>query len=231
MDHSIRHIAFVPDGNRRWAGRRGLSPLLGHKSGYELIKSLTPLLKNYGIRYVTYYMFSIENWSRSEEEVTYLMGIFRNFFSDIKGYVQEHDIRLVIIGDLARLPADVTEKIALLEDSAKNNRSLTMVAAVSYGGRDEIVRAAGKVASDFADGKITLDELDENKFASYMDAPDLPYPDALVRTGEKRISNFLIWQTAYSEVFFVDKLWPDFNEEDLRAVIFEFSRRERRYGR
>jgi undecaprenyl diphosphate synthase len=231
MDHPIRHIAFVPDGNRRWARRRGLSPLLGHKSGYELIKTVTPLLKDYGIRYVTYYMFSVENWRRSEEEVTYLMEIFRNFFSEIADYVREHDIRVVAVGNLEQLPADVADRINRLEDISRDNRSLTMIAAVSYGGRDEIVRAATRIATDFADGKIVLEELDEDKFASYLDTAGLPYPDVLVRTGEKRISNFLIWQTAYSEVFFLDKLWPDFSENDLRSVVSEFSRRERRYGR
>jgi undecaprenyl diphosphate synthase len=231
MDHPIKHIAFVPDGNRRWARQRGLSPLLGHKSGYELIKTVTLLLKNYGIRHVTYYMFSTENWQRSEEEVTYLMEIFRNFFSEIADYVREHDVRFMAVGSLEKLPADVADKIGSLEDISRNNRSLTMVAAVSYSGRDEIVRAAARVAADFAGGKIAIADLNEDRFASYLDTAGLPYPDVLVRTGEKRLSNFLLWQTAYSEVFFLDKLWPDFCEDDLRSVVSEFSRRERRYGR
>jgi undecaprenyl diphosphate synthase len=231
MDHSVRHIAFIPDGNRRWARRQGLPPLLGHKKCYELIKTLMPVVADLGIRYMTCYMFSMENWKRSEEEVAYLMEIFRGFFSDLKDYVAKHDIRVAAIGDLERAPADIAEKISYLEDFTKNHQSLTMVAAVSYGGRDEIVRAARRIVRDFADGRAAPDELDEDMFASRLDTAGIPYPDILVRTGEKRLSNFLIWQTAYSEIFFVDKLWPDFNEDDLRDIISEFSRRERRYGK
>ncbi|MDR2781167.1 MAG: di-trans,poly-cis-decaprenylcistransferase [Holosporaceae bacterium] len=230
MNSSLRHIAFVLDGNRRWARERGISTLVGHKSGYELVKAITPLLPKYGIKYVTYYMFSIENWNRSEEEVNYLMNIFRDFFS-IRGYANKHGIRIKAIGCLNKLPKDILEKIRFLEDSTKDNSSLTAVIAISYGGRDEIVRTSKKIAQDVLDNKVVLDEVDEDVFASYLDTGGLPYPDAIVRTSEKRISNFLIWQTAYSEVFFVDKLWPDFNECDLRDIMREFSQRERRYGK
>jgi undecaprenyl diphosphate synthase len=194
------------------------------------VKTITPLLPKYGIEYVTYYMFSMENWNRSAEEVNYLMGIFRDFFSVID-YANYHNIRIKTIGYLDRLPEDVAEKIKLLEDSTKNNASLTVIVAISYGGRDEIVRAAKKIAKDVTDGKIAFNEIDEEKFASYLDTAGVPYPDAFVRTSERRMSNFLVWQAAYSEIFFVDKFWPDFDESDLRNIVYEFSKRERRYGK
>ena len=230
MSNSLRHIAFVLDGNRRWAYRRNVSTLLGHKSGYELVKTITPLLPKYGIKYVTYYLFSIENWERSVEEVNYLMELFRDFFS-ANDYVMQHDIRVKAIGNLKKLPPDVLERIEYLENFTQNNTSLTVTVAISYGGRDEIVRAAGKIIRDVMEGKINTDELDEKIFSSYFDTDDLPYPDVFVRTSEKRLSNFLIWQAAYAEIFFVDKLWPDFDEGDLSRIVSEFSQRERRYGK
>jgi undecaprenyl diphosphate synthase len=230
MGDSLEHIAFILDGNRRWARGRNIPTLLGHKSGYELVKSITPLLPKYGIKYVTYFMFSVENWKRSEEEINYMMGIFRDFFS-ADDYLMRHNIRVMAIGDLGRLPQDISEKIKAMEEVSKDNTSLTVIAAVSYGGREEIIRATKKIVRDAKENKINIDEMDERKFASYLDAGDIPYPDVLVRTSEKRISNFLLWQAAYSEIFFVDKLWPDFNEDDLRNIVSEFSRRERRYGK
>lgn len=218
------------DGNRRWARRHNLSSLVGHKNGYEVVKKITPLLPKYGIKYVTYYMFSMENWNRSKEEIDYLMNIFRGFFS-ASDYANDHGIRIRTIGCLEKLPRDIFEKIRQLEDSTKNNTELTVVVAISYGGRDEIVRAAKKITRDAIENKITVDEMNEEMFASYLDTGDLPYPDAFVRTSEKRISNFLIWQAAYAEIFFIDKFWPDFNEDDLRDIVYEFSQRERRYGK
>ncbi|MDR0678105.1 MAG: di-trans,poly-cis-decaprenylcistransferase [Holosporaceae bacterium] len=230
MNHSLKHIAFVLDGNRRWARKRNIPILLGHKKGYELVKNITPLFKKYGIEYVSYYIFSMENWKRSSEEVNYLMEIFRDFFA-IRDYAMEHDLCIRAIGNLGKLPPDLLEQIKYVEDFTKNNTSLTVAAAISYGGRDEIVRATRKIAQSVVENEITLDDLDEEMFASYLDTRGLPYPDAFVRTSEKRISNFLIWQTAYSEIFFIDKLWPDFNENDLANIVSEFSQRERRYGK
>jgi undecaprenyl diphosphate synthase len=230
MNHSLKHIAFILDGNRRWARSQNIPILLGHKNGYGVIKNITPLFKKYGIKYVSYYVFSMENWQRSEEEVNYLMEIFRDFFS-ICDYAMEHDICIRIIGNLERLPADLLEQIRYVEDFTKDNASLTVIAAISYGGRDEIVRTTKRIVQNVTEKKMTIDDLDEETFASYLDTKDLPYPDALVRTSEKRISNFLIWQAAYSEIFFIDKLWPDFNENDLANIVTEFSQRERRYGR
>jgi undecaprenyl diphosphate synthase len=230
MNNSLKHIAFVLDGNRRWARKQGIPTLLGHKSGYESVKKITPLLSKYGIEYVTYYVFSVENWNRSKEEVSYLMGLVNDFFS-VGDYAMQNGIRVKTIGNLEKLSSDILEKIRYLEDLTKNNTTLTAIIAVSYGGRDEIVRAVKKVARHAIAGKIDVDKIDEEMFASYLDTCDLPYPDAFVRTSEKRISNFLIWQAAYSEIFFVDKLWPDFNEDDLKSIVSEFSQRERRHGK
>jgi undecaprenyl diphosphate synthase len=208
-----------------------MQTLLGHKRGYEVAKELLPVFSKYGIEYVTYYMFSVENWNRTEEEVGYLMNLFRDFFSSSVDYLNEHNVRVKAIGNLAMLPADILEKIRRLEEATKNNTGLTAVTAISYGGRDEIVRAAKKLAKDAVENKINIDDANEDTFASYLDTAGVPYPDAFIRTSEKRISNFLIWQAAYSEIFFLDKFWPDFNENDLKYIISEFSQRERRYGK
>jgi undecaprenyl diphosphate synthase len=230
MGNSLKHLAFVLDGNRRWARKHNLPAFVGHTKGYEMVKTITPLLPKYGVKYVTYYMFSMENWNRSKDEINYLMNIFRDFFS-VSDYADIHGIRIKAIGCLEKLPKDIFEKIKHIEDSTKNNTSMTAVMAISYGGRDEIVRAAKKIATDALENKIDVAEVDEELFASYLDTGDLPYPDAFVRTSEKRISNFLIWQAAYAEILFVDKFWPDFNEDDLRNIVYEFSQRERRYGK
>ncbi|MDR1551488.1 MAG: di-trans,poly-cis-decaprenylcistransferase [Holosporaceae bacterium] len=230
MSGSLKHIAFILDGNRRWAKKRGLPSLIGHQNGYERTKEITPLLPKYGIEFVTYYTFSIENWKRSEEEVEYLMNLLRDFCS-LKDYAMQHGIRMKVIGDLERLAPDILEKIRKLEDYTKRNTILTAVIAISYGGRDEIVRAVRKIIPDILEKKMNVSELNEETLASYLDTSGIPYPDAVVRTSENRLSNFLMWQMAYSEIFFIDKLWPDFNEEDLQNIIAEFSRRERRYGK
>ncbi|MDR0753684.1 MAG: di-trans,poly-cis-decaprenylcistransferase [Holosporaceae bacterium] len=230
MSDALKHIAFVLDGNRRWARKQNLSTLFGHKSGYERVKTITSLLPKYGIKYVTYYLFSMENWERTAEEVNYLLELFRNFFS-VDDYVMRHSIRVKALGNLEKLPPDVFEKVKYLEDLTSSNTYLTVAMAISYGGRDEIVRATQKIVRDVMEGRINIVELNERIFASYLDTAGMPYPDAFVRTGEKRLSNFLIWQSAYAEIFFVDKLWPDFDESDLEKIVLEFSQRERRYGK
>ncbi|MDR2645615.1 MAG: di-trans,poly-cis-decaprenylcistransferase [Holosporaceae bacterium] len=230
MSDALKHIAFVLDGNRRWARKQNFSTLLGHRNGYERVKMITSLLPKYGIEYATYYLFSMENWKRTAEEVSYLLELFRNFFS-ASDYVMRHGIRIKAIGNLEKLPPDVLEKVRHLEDLTSSNTSLTVAVAISYGGRDEIIRAVQKIIRDVMENKISVPELNEKVFASYLDTAGMPYPDAFVRTGEKRLSNFLIWQVAYAEIFFVDKLWPDFDENDLKKVVLEFSQRERRYGK
>lgn len=230
MGNSLEHIAFILDGNRRWAKAHGIPALGGHKKGYEAVRKITEILPRYGIKYVTYFAFSTENWNRSKEEVRGLFGLFRDVF-DAGEYFTQNNFRFVAIGDVTKFPKDIFEKIKYLEDATKNNTALTTIAAINYGGRDEVVRAVKKISRDIVDGKCVIDDVTEDKFASYLDTNGIPYPDAVVRTSEQRISNFLIWQLAYSEIFFLDKLWPDFNEDDLKAIVNGFSQRKRRYGK
>jgi len=231
MSNSLKHVAFILDGNRRWAREKDLPVLSGHEGGFEAVKNITALLPKYGIKYVTYYMFSIENWNRSLGEIKYLMKLFEKVFYDIKDFVAQHNIRIIAIGDLSRLPESLRQQLELIEDFSGNNSALTVVLAISYSGRDEIVRAVKRFACDVVNQEISIDDLTEDKFASYLDTKEVPYPDVIVRTSEMRISNFLIWQLAYSEMFFVNKYWPDFNEDDLSNIVTEFSRRGRRYGK
>jgi undecaprenyl diphosphate synthase len=219
------------DGNRRWAKARNLPSFVGHRCGYEKVKEITRLLVKYGIKYVTYYMFSTENWNRSKEEVSYLMDLFRDLFDEANDFFEKSKIRVLCIGNLEKIPKDILEKLKNLKEETKNNTVLTVTVAISYSGKDEIVRAAKKITHDVNSGVINANDLDENTFSRYLDTHGTPNPDAVVRTKEKRISNFLIWQIAYSEIFFVDKFWPDFSENDLKNVIEEFSKRDRRYGR
>ncbi|MDR2067867.1 MAG: di-trans,poly-cis-decaprenylcistransferase [Holosporaceae bacterium] len=231
MNESPQHIAFILDGNRRWATMHNLPVLSGHSKGYETAKFVVQLLPKYGVKYATLYAFSTENWNRSKEEVDYLLNIFRDLFDDASDFMMKNDIRIVVIGNLEKLPNDILEKIKCIENLTKNNCLLTLMVATSYGGRDEIIRAVKKIVQDKIEQKISMEHITEETFASYLDTDGFPYPDAMVRTGEKRISNFLIWQSAYSEMFFLDKLWPDFNEDDLKYIISEFLQRKRRYGK
>jgi undecaprenyl diphosphate synthase len=205
--------------------------LSGHSKGYDTAKFIIPLLPKYGVKYATFYTFSTENWRRSTEEVDYLMNIFHDSFCDANGFMMKNNIKVVMIGDLEKLPPNILEKARYIEDLTKNNTLITVMLAVSYGGRDEVIRAIKKLVQDKVEQKIDMEDITEERFASYLDTNGFPYPDAMVRTSEKRISNFLIWQSAYAEMFFLDKLWPDFNEDDLRGIINEFLQRKRRYGK
>lgn len=225
------HLAFILDGNRRWAKENKLPSLMGHKRGYERARELVDAFIRHNIKYVTYFLFSSENWNRSTEEISYLMDLFRDFFKDSISYFREKNIRVIAIGNLTRLPEDLYAKIRKIEEETKNNDGLTLVAAISYSGKDEIVRATKKIAQKVADREIDIDDIDEDLFSKYLDTSGIPYPDALIRTSEQRISNFLLWECAYSEIFFIDKYWPDFSEADLKKVLEEFSKRNRRYGR
>lgn len=231
MAASPRHIAFILDGNRRWAKKVGIPQLLGHKRGYEKADALTRYASKYGIKYLTYYVFSTENWNRSREEVGYLMDLFRDMFSANSDFFQENDIRVIAIGNIEKLPNDIINKLKNLEEKTKNNTGLVVSIAISYSSRDEITRAAKKISNSVLEGKLSIDDITEDVFASYLDTKDVPDPDLIVRTKEQRLSNFLLWQTAYSEIVFLDKLWPEFEEEDLKFVLEEFSKRSRRYGR
>ncbi len=232
LNSGLQHIAFIPDGNRRWARSRGaLTTLVGHKVGFEKVKQLCISLIRHGIRYATVFCFSSENWNRSVEEVSYLMDLFCSLFEDIDDFLHNNGVKIEVMGDLARLPEDLRNKISILKEKTKNNDKITFICAISYSGREEIVRASKKIAQDVLNQKIQIKDIDESKFASYLDLPQVPYPDVVVRTSERRISNFLLWEMAYSELIFLDKFWPDLTEKDIKFIIEDFSKRKRRYGK
>lgn len=232
LNSGLQHIGFIPDGNRRWARSRGaLTTLVGHKVGFEKVKQLCVSLIKYGIRYATVFCFSSENWNRSAEEINYLMDLFCSLFEDTDNFLHNNGVKIEVMGDLDRLPKDLRNKISILKERTKDNDKITFICAISYSGREEIVRASKKIALDVLNQKIAVDNIDEHKFASYLDLPGVPYPDVVVRTSERRISNFLLWEMAYSELIFLDKFWPDLTEKDIKFIIEDFSKRKRRYGK
>ncbi|HOK06412.1 MAG TPA: isoprenyl transferase [Syntrophales bacterium] len=227
-----RHIAIIMDGNGRWARRHTLGRLAGHRKGAEAVRVIVEACREIGIPCLTLYAFSSENWYRPPQEVAGLMGILRDYISSELKRMLENDIRFNVIGDLEALGEPI---VGILRDAmAKTaaNRGMVLSLALSYGGRDEIVRAARSIAEDVARGVLTKEAVDSETFARYLYTADLPDPDLLIRTsGEYRISNFLLWQCAYTEFYFTDTLWPDFTKEELLAAIRDFQRRERRFGR
>ena len=220
-----KHVAIIMDGNGRWAQQRGKPRTAGHKEGLEAAKRIVRAAADLGIKYVTLYTFSTENWKRTQEEVGYLMGLIKAHLRAEFEFYKENQIRVEHIGDLAGLPKEVQEEILNAREDTKNFTGTTCVLAINYGGRDEIVRAANKA---LADGKKTLGEAD---FAGGMDLPELPDVDLLIRTGgEKRLSNFLLWRAAYAEFIFSDTLWPDYSAEEFKKDVLEFESRNRRFG-
>ncbi|WP_282608210.1 isoprenyl transferase [Pelagibius sp. Alg239-R121] len=225
------HIAVIMDGNGRWANARGLPRTAGHRQGAESVRRTVKAAMKLGIPYLTLYGFSSENWSRPMAEVEDLMGLLRRYLRSELAKFHENGIRLQVIGQRDRLPGDIVRLIEDAEKTTKDNDQLTLVMALSYGGRQDITTAARRVAEAVAAGKIKPEELDETRFGSYLWTDGIPDPDLLIRTsGEQRISNFLLWQSAYSELVFVEKLWPDFDEDDLADAIREYQRRDRRFG-
>ena len=183
---SLQHIAFIPDGNRRWAEKKGVASFSGHKFGMDKIKEICLLLIKYHIKYATFYCFSTENWKRSVDEVGYLMNLFLNIFDDSEKFLSENKIRIEVIGDISKLSKELREKISIVKNQTKNNDKITVVVAISYSGRDEIIRAMKKMYLDFSENKLDPGEINEEKFSKYLDTPNIPYPDVLVRTSEKR---------------------------------------------
>jgi undecaprenyl diphosphate synthase len=225
------HIGIIMDGNGRWATARGLPRTAGHKQGAEAVRRTIEAALRLGIRFLSLFAFSSENWKRPSAEIIDLMGLLRLYLRNEVRFLCENGIRLRVIGDRARLAPDI---IALIEDSERqtaDNDRLTVVIALSYGGRAEIVEAARRLAEKAAMGELDSNLIDEESLAAHLYTVGIPDPDLLIRTsGEKRISNFLIWQLAYTEFMFLDVHWPDFSLRDLEAAINEYHRRERRYG-
>jgi len=226
-----RHVAIIMDGNGRWAKARHLPRVAGHRKGVEAVRAVVRAAGEMGIEYLTLFGFSSENWKRPDSEVRDLMGLLRLYLGREAKSLHAQGVRLRVIGDRARLAPDIQKHLGEVEALTRDNTSLTLVIALSYGGRAEIVAAARRLAEDARDGILAPETIDEAAFAERLFAPDIPDPDLLIRTsGEQRISNFLLWQMAYTEFVFVETLWPDFDETALRTALGEYGRRERRYG-
>lgn len=226
-----RHVAIIMDGNGRWAKARHLPRAAGHRKGMEAVRAVVRAAGELGIEYLTLFGFSSENWKRPEDEVKDLMGLLRIYLRRDARDLHEQGVRLRIIGDRARLAQDIQDQLDEVEALTANNTALTLMIALSYGGRDELVQAARSLATDVAAGRISPDAIDDAAFASRLFTHGVPDPDLLIRTsGEQRISNFLLWQLAYTEFVFVETLWPDFDRESLSAALDVYARRERRYG-
>lgn len=226
-----QHVAVILDGNGRWAKKRGLPRTMGHKEGCVTVEKTVEIAARMGIRYLTVYGFSTENWKRSVEEVGALMQLFRYYMVRLLKIAKENNVRVLMIGDRARFDADIISGLSRLESETAANTGLTFVIAVNYGGRDEITRAVKAIVRDSKNGLCGEDDIDENMIESYLDTRNIPDPDLLIRTsGEIRLSNYLLWQLAYSEIYVTDCLWPDFNQDELERAVIAYNNRERRFG-
>lgn len=220
------HIAIIPDGNRRWARKNGLPIMEGHKKGIENFKKISLYCKKKGIKIITFFAFSTENWKREKFEVNYLMRLFKEYFKKYKDYFKKEKMKVRIIGDRENLPSDTRDIIEEIEERTKDNKERIVNICLNYGGRLEIVEAVKKILRE------EPKKLDLTTFRSYLWTKDIPDPDLVIRTGgERRISNFLLWQLAYSELYFSRKLWPDFTNLDLARILKDYQKRERRFGK
>ena len=225
------HVAVIMDGNGRWAKKRFLPRNYGHAEGAKALEAICVNCDKLGIKYLTVYAFSTENWKRSVEEVTGIMNLFRKYLVDSIERSNNSNMKVNLIGKREGLPEDIVQKMDELERETAGNTGLQFHIAINYGGRDEIVRAVKKIMKDADAGKISADDIDESLFAEYLDTKGVPDPDLLIRTsGEERTSNFLPWQLAYSEFYFTDTLWPDFDMDSLIEAVRYYNKRERRFG-
>ena len=226
------HIAVIMDGNGRWAKQHSLGRIAGHKKGVEAVRETVTACRELGVRYLTLYAFSSENWDRPAREVKSLMGLLEKFLKMELKTMLDRDIRLLAIGNCGTLPENVLKTLNEVISKTQGNSAMTLILALSYGGRDEILEAVRKIAWEAAEGKIDPGGLNKEAFSDYLYTQGIPDPDLLIRTsGEHRISNFLLWQTAYTEFYFTDVLWPDFRKKDLLAAIRDYQGRERRFGK
>ena len=225
------HVALILDGNGRWAKKRGLPRTAGHKQGCVTVEQTVEDAARLGIKYLTVYGFSTENWKRSDEEVGALRQLFRYYLKRLLKIAKSNNVRVKMIGDRTRFDRDIIEGIDTLERETKNNTGMTFVIAVNYEGRDEITRAIRRMTADCKEGRVDCGSVTEQVVSSYLDTADIPDPDLLIRTsGEIRLSNYLLWQLAYSEIVVTDCLWPDFNKEELLKAIAQYNKRDRRFG-
>jgi undecaprenyl diphosphate synthase len=227
-----KHIAIIMDGNARWARSKSLPVKVGHKVGSENVKTIAEGCIDLGVKNLTIYAFSSENWDRPKEEVEYLMNLLGEYLEKETKPLIEKNIRILISGDLARISESTKQKITSIENQTKDNKALTLNVAFSYGSRQEIVDATKKISSEVVQGKVDIDEITEELFRQKLYRPEIPDPDLLIRTaGDLRLSNFLLWQLAYAEFYFTKVYWPDFGKKDLTKAISDFNKRERRYGK
>ncbi|MGB6349417.1 MAG: isoprenyl transferase [Pseudolabrys sp.] len=226
-----RHVAIIMDGNGRWAAARGLPRAEGHRRGVEALRRTIRAAGEIGIKFVTIFSFSAENWSRPASEIGELMGLLRRFVRNDLAELHKSNVRVRVIGGRDGLDADIGKLLIEAEELTKNNDGLTLVVAFNYGARQEIVRAVRGIAEAVVQGRIKAEAIDMDTFSRFLDAPDIPDPDLIIRTsGEQRLSNFLLWQSAYSELVFVPTYWPDFDRTVLETAIREYQQRERRFG-
>lgn len=226
-----RHVAIIMDGNGRWARRRGLPRVMGHRAGIQSVRAVVEAALELGVEVVTLYAFSVENWKRSGREVATLMRLLNEYLRRELSNLMENGIRLNVLGDMERLPPRVQAHLAEVMARTAQNGRLLLNLALNYGGRAEILQAVRKVAEAVKEGRMRLSDLTEKSFSRFLYTDGLPDPDLLIRTsGEQRISNFLLWQISYSELYLTPKFWPDFGRADFTAAIREFQRRERRFG-
>ncbi len=225
------HVAIILDGNGRWAKAKGMPRNYGHAQGSKNVERICEDAWRIGIKYLTVYAFSTENWNRPKDEVDALMTLLRNYMKTCLKTAAKNDMKVRVIGDISRLDEDIRNRILELEEATKENGGLNFQIAINYGSRDEIIRAVRRISSDCAEGKIKPEEIDESIFEHYLDTHDIPDPDLLIRTsGELRLSNYLLWQLAYTEFYFTDVPWPDFNKEELIKAVEQYNARDRRYG-
>lgn len=226
-----KHIAIILDGNGRWAKKKGMPRNYGHAQGSKNVERICEDAYRLGVKYLTVYAFSTENWKRPKDEVDALMNLLRNYMKTCLKTAEKNRMRVRVLGDKTALDEDIRNRIAELEEATKNNDGLNFQIALNYGSRDEMLRAMKKMCVDYKEGKITSEQIDESLFESYLDTHDIPDPDLMIRTsGEQRLSNYLLWQLAYSEFYFTDVLWPDFTKEELIKAIEYFNGRDRRFG-
>ena len=226
-----RHVAIIMDGNGRWAQARGRPRLFGHQAGAKRVREVVEACPDLGIKYLTVFAFSTENWKRTQVEVAGLMSLFRRYITKETRTLKDNGIRVRFIGDRVRLDKKLTGLMDTLEQETQDNDLVHLTIALNYGGRDEVARATKRLARDVADGRLLPEDVDEETLPKYLDTRVLPDPDLVIRTsGEARISNFLLWQSAYSEYEFIDTLWPDFTADELERLCQSFGSRERRFG-
>ena len=227
-----RHVAIIMDGNGRWAKRQGLARMFGHRQGVETVHNITEIAAELGVEYLTLYAFSTENWNRPKEEVDALMALLVDTIVKETSTLMKNNIRLRTIGDLRRLPQTTHDKFMECIEQTSCNTGLTLVIALSYSARWELIRATQMIATAVKNGELLVEDIDERIMANYLTTCDLPDPDLLIRTsGELRISNFLLWQLAYTELYFTDCLWPEFTNEEFYRAIIDYQHRERRFGK